>query len=182
MRHYEFEINLQIDGELGNEEQIELYNHLSICQECRDNFNKYNQLRRETKPIYNKNIANVLLNLNEDELIGTRDAGKVDSSKKFYKIGFYISAAAAIILLFFLTSSKSKETFVTKNEVRIDTIFVKKEIPITQNKTVRAYSITPGKRSVFVESSQKAYLQYVMSLRSITFDDGNEKNNNRSNL
>jgi uncharacterized membrane protein (UPF0127 family) len=152
MKHFDYEINLFVDGELGEVDKKEMFIHLSECEKCRNTLSDFLLLKEKSRLHIAENIIEIKNTPKKNNL--------------FYKIGFYSSAAAAIVLLFLLTSSKPKETFVTKNEVRIDTIFVKKEIPIAQNKIIPAHSITPGKRRMPEESSQKEYLRYVMNLRT----------------
>lgn len=155
MKHFDFEINLFVDGELGEADKKEMFTHLSECEECRNTLSDFLLLKEKSRMHITENIKEI--------------QNSPKKNKLFYKIGFYTSAAAAIVLLFLFATSKPKETFVTKNEVRIDTIFVKKEIPIAQNKIAPAHSITPGKRRMPEESSQKEYLRYVMSLPTLTF-------------
>ena len=157
MKHFDYEINLFVDGELGEADKKEMFIHLSECEQCRNALSDFLLLKEKSRMHIADNIKEIKNTPKKNNL--------------FYKIGFYTSAAAAIVLLFLLTSSKPKETFVTKNEVRIDTIFVKKEIPIAQNKTAQAHSATPGKRRVPAESSQKEYLRYVSGLRSERMTD-----------
>ena len=184
MKHYEYEINLHFDGELDNEQEIELYNHLSVCRECRENFNAYNRLRRETKTVYNKKITGILFQPDSEteELNKIISTKKIENLSKYYRAGFYTSAAAAVILLFLLIAVKPKETILTRNEVRIDTVFVNKDIPVAQNQVTNAHSVTPGKRKVHVESSQKEYLRYVMSIPTITFTDAGKNSKEGRNL
>jgi hypothetical protein len=157
MKHYDYEINLFVDGELAETEKQELFAHLAECNECRNAISELLLLKEKSR----LHIA--------ESINGIKKAPKKINA--FYKIGFYSSAAAAIILLILLAAGKPKETFVTKNEVRIDTVFVNKEIQIAQNKITEARSVTPGKRIVPVETSQKEYLRYVMSLRTIDFSN-----------
>ena len=152
MKHFDYEINLFVDGELNEIDKKEMFIHLSVCEECRNTLSDFLILKEKSRMHIAENIKEIKNTPKRNNL--------------FYKIGFYTSTAAAIVLLFLLTSSKPKETFVTKNEVRIDTIFVNKGATIAQNKTAPAHSVTPGKRKVPAESSQKEYLRYVMNLRT----------------
>jgi len=164
MKHFDYEINLFVDGELGGADKNKMFIHLSECEECRNILSDMLLLKEKSRIHITKNINEIKNSPKKNNL--------------FYKIGFYTSAAAAIVLLFLFATSKPKETFVTKNEVRFDTIFVKKEILIAQNKITPAYFITPGKRRMPEESSQKEYLRYVMSLpaEKITNADLIQKN------
>lgn len=152
MKHYDYEINLFIDGELVETEKQEMFIHLASCEKCRNTFEDFIRLKESTRKIIGEDISEI--------------KNKPKRTNLFYRIGFYASTAAAIIFLFIITTSKPKETFVTKNEVRVDTVFVKPRIPEVNNQITMTHSATPGKRSVSVESSQKEYLRYVASLRT----------------
>ena len=96
-----------------------------------------------------------------------RIKNKPKTTNLFYRIGFYTSAAAAILLLFILVAAKPKETTVTKNGVRVDTVFIQKEISNTQNYVNQANSFNPGKKESYPEASLKNHLLYVMGLRTV---------------
>jgi hypothetical protein len=157
MKHYDYEINLFADCELEEEKREELFSHLVGCKECQNLLADLLLMKEKSRTYCADNITKL------------QSAPKRTS--KFYKIGFYSSAAAAVILLFLLTTAKPKETYITKNEVRIDTVFVQKEIPIAQLQKANSNSFTPGKKELKVESSQKSYLLYVNSLHSIKITD-----------
>ncbi len=154
MNHYEYEINLFADGELPQHEQKELFFHLAECGECQKTLSDYLLLKEKSRDFCSQNIS-LLKN-------------KPSKQNLFYKVGFYSSAAAAVILLFILFTNKQTPTYFTKNEARVDTVFVQKEVPSPQNQTVKISSLTPGKKE-FVFTSQKEYLRYVMSLRTEVF-------------
>ena len=153
MKHYEYEINLFVDGELEKEKQSELFEHLAACNECQSLFTDTFTLKEKTRLFCIENLNQI--------------KNKPKPVSKFYKIAFYVSSAAAVLLLFLLITAKPKETFITKNEVRVDTVFVEKErtIALANNKSFS----TPGKEKLF--NSQERYLQYVNSLRTIKFTD-----------
>src|ERR1035437_2790820 len=106
MKHFDFEINLFVDGELGEKDKKEMFIHLSECEDCRNMLSDLLLLKEKSRIHITKNI-NEIRNLPK-------------KNNLFYKIGFYTSTAAAIVLLFLFATSKPKGTFVTKNEVRID--------------------------------------------------------------
>lgn len=160
MRHYEFEINLFVDGELAGESRKELFEHLSECSECQNTFSQFLQIKEKSRTFCSDNLNQI--------------KNKPKQSTKLYKIGFYTSAATAVFLLFFLVSQKPKETLITKNQVRVDTVFVQKENSNTQFQKTNANSITPGMKELPKESSQKAYLHYVMNLRTEKFTEADK--------
>lgn len=147
MKHFEYEINLFTDGELAKQDQKELFVHLVVCGECQKTLSAYLLLKEKSRDFCSQNIS----------LLKNKPAWQ----NIFYKVGFYTSAAAAVILLFILFTNKPAPTYITKNEVRVDTVFV-------QNQTVSNNSLTPGKKEL-VSTSQKEYLRYVMSLRTEVF-------------
>lgn len=159
MKHYDYEINLFIDGELDEENREELFLHLAECNECRNTFADLLLLKEKSKAHCSESINQL--------------KQKPSVAKSFYKFGFYAASAAAVFLLFFLVSQKPKETFTTKNEVRIDTVFVQKEIPVTQNQLTNTNSLTPGKKEL-IQSSQQEYLRYVMNLRTEKFTEADK--------
>ena len=164
MKHYEYEINLLFDGELNKKEQVELYHHLSICDKCQEDFNKYNMLKAQTKSVYEKKLYEMFLpqeNVSTDSTDIKRN-NRIKYSNTFYRIGFYTSAAAAIVLMILLTTSSPKRVFITKNDSRVDTVFIQQEK--NTPKITAAHSKAPGKRDVPVKSSQNEYLRYVMNL------------------
>jgi len=152
MKHYEYEINLFADGELPAQEQKELFVHLSECGECRKNLSDYYQLKERSRDFCAQNIS---------QLKNARSKSNI-----FYKTGFYISAAAAVILLFLLFTDKPAPTYITKNEVRVDTVFVQKEVPTNQIQTVRNNSLTPGKKGLNPKTKRQPYLEYLLTLRT----------------
>ncbi len=155
MRHFNEEINLFVDGELDREKQSEMFAHVAECGECRKLFSDLITLKEKARIICAENL---------DEI---KNKPKAQNVGKFYRAAFYASSAAAILLLFLLATAKPKEVLVTKNEVRVDTVFVGKEKAIA---IVKKNSFSPpGKEELF--NSQEKYLQYVNSLRTIKFTD-----------
>ena len=157
MKHYEYEINLFADGELPREDQKELFVHLAECDECRKILADYLLMKERSREFCSKNISLIMNKPSKQNII--------------YKVGFYTSAAAAVILLVIMLTNKPAQTYNSKNEVRVDTVFVQKEIPIAQNQLTSNNSLTPGKKELIEESSQKAYLHYLMSLRTVKITD-----------
>ena len=151
MKHYDFEISLFIDGELENEKHNELFSHLAGCADCQKLLADSLVLKEKARVFCTENINEI--------------KNKPKAVNKFYKYGFYASAAAAVLLIFLLASTKPKEVLVTKNEVRVDTVFVEKAI--NTNQIVAVNTITPGKKVVTAKNKKReAYLDYLFSLRS----------------
>ncbi|MBI3123364.1 MAG: zf-HC2 domain-containing protein [Ignavibacteriales bacterium] len=132
MKHYEYEINLFVDGELEKEQQSELFEHLAACEDCQSLFTDTLILKEKTRSFCVENLNQI--------------KNKPKPVSKFYKIAFYTSSAAAVLLLFLLITAKPKETFITKNEVRVDTVFVEKEKPL----------LNEGNKNLFANTKQKS--------------------------
>ncbi|KAF0139594.1 MAG: hypothetical protein FD122_3144 [Stygiobacter sp.] len=132
MKHYEYEINLFVDGELEKEQQSELFEHLANCEDCQSLFTDTLLLKEKSRVYCAENLYQI--------------KSKPKPVSKFYKIAFYTSSAAAVLLLFLLITAKPKETFVTKNEVRVDTVFVEKEKPL----------LNEGNKKLFANIKQKS--------------------------
>ena len=182
MKHFEFEMSLYIDGELPEENEKELFIHLSNCSQCREQFLKFHKIRENVKNFFVKRLepesaANVAVLQNERENSSGMNISNEPSVKKnirpdqisndikvrnkFYKYAFYISSSAALLLLFLSFISKPKIQYLTKNEVRVDTVFVQKEKPalkfVKQEKTTKG--INPGENN-------STYLKYLATLPS----------------
>lgn len=157
MKHYEYEINLFSDGELPPHDYKELFVHLAECDECKKSLADYLLLKEKSKEFCSKNIS-FLMN-------------KPAKQNMFYKVGFYTSVAAAVLLLFMLFTNKPIQTYNAMNGARVDTVFIQKEVPSTQNQNVKNNSLTPGKKELRKETSQQAYLNYMMSLRTVKITD-----------
>lgn len=155
MKHYEYEINLFVDGELEKEKQSELFEHLAACKDCQTLFTDTLTLKEKTRLFCVENLNQI--------------KNKPKPASKFYKIAFYTSSAAAVLLLFLLITAKPKETFITKNEIIVDTVFVEKEIPIAQNQLSKSSSLPPGKLEQLI--SQQMYLRYVQNLHTEKITD-----------
>ena len=154
MQHYEYEINLYLDKELQAEKEPEMFQHLSVCDDCRKTFYNYKLVKEKSNQHFKNKYENI----------------PSENSREFnpYKVISYISAAAAVILLFILFTNKPVPTYITKSKVRVDTVFVQKELPFTQNQIAQNNSLTPGTKEL-VQTSQQEYLRYVMSLRTEVF-------------
>jgi len=159
MRHYEYEINLLLDGELEEQEQINIFVHLSECAICREQYVEYLQLKNASKNILNKEITAILASNTKFNPIETLSEFPRKKSTFIYKIGFYTSAAAAILLFFLLINHKPEINYSTGAQVRVDTVFVPREKIVykeaAQLKTTQ--NITP-------ESNQRSYLKYLATL------------------
>lgn len=156
MKHYEYEINLFWDNELSSEEEAELYLHLSICDDCRKDFQKYRQLKEKS--------------INHFKKYGAQRANQTKTFNPFPVIS-YISSAAAILLLYLLVTNSSKETFITKNEIRTDTVYVIKKIPLKEIllvQPVKNKSITPNRYT------EESYIKYVLDLPTIKITNDSE--------
>lgn len=152
MKHYDYEINLFIDGELEEKNREELFLHLAECNECRNTFADLLLLKEKSKMYCSENINQL--------------KQKPSSSKSFYKFGFFAASVAAVFLLFFLVAQSPKDSFIAKNIVRVDTVFV-------QNQSKNINSLTPGKKEL-IQTSQQEYLHYVMSLRTEKFTEADK--------
>ncbi|OGU64220.1 MAG: hypothetical protein A2499_02105 [Stygiobacter sp. RIFOXYC12_FULL_38_8] len=154
MKHYEYEINLFVDGELEKEKQSELFEHLANCNDCQSLFTDTLILKEKTRLFCVENLNQI--------------KNKPKPVNKFYKIAFYASSAAAVLLLFLLITAKPKETFITKNEVRVDTVFVEKAV----NNEIKNVS-TLGKKLKTINSNQFSLVNEMKEMKSakITFSD-----------
>lgn len=168
MEHCEYEINLFVDGELPSGNTKEVFLHIAECEYCSKYFSEILLVKEKSKGYFTKHF----------------DRLKNEHPKKnyFYKLAFYFSAAASIVLLMITLFDRPEIKYISKNEVRVDTIFVAKGIPIARTKTQRDFSFTPGKKEQSAEPSLKSYLRYVMSLRTVEFTNANHKTNNGSEL
>ncbi|PKL82533.1 MAG: hypothetical protein CVV24_09675 [Ignavibacteriae bacterium HGW-Ignavibacteriae-3] len=152
MKHFDDEINLFIDREIEEERRKELFAHLAGCDECRNTLSELLLIKERSRNYLTENL-NFIKN-------------KPDKSNMIYKIGFFTSAVAAVILLLMLTTSKPEKIYITKNEVRVDTVFVQKEVPSVQNQIANANSLTPGKKELIQKTKRQPYLEYLMTLRT----------------
>ncbi len=158
MKHFETEINLFIDNELEESEQEKLFGHLATCLNCREKLSRLILLKERT----NKIIS--------DELTGLISVPRKEN--KVYKISFYAATAAAAVLLIIVLSFKPKEKLVIKNEIRVDTVFVRERNNVVNTKKVTGGIKTPGVIKPSEQSNQKEYLRYVMNLRKVEFNSG----------
>lgn len=159
MKHFSEEINLFVDGELHREKQSEMFAHTAECGECRKLFSDLITLKEKSRIFCAENLEEI------------KNKPKVQTIGKFYRAAFYASSAAAILLLFLLATAKPKEVLVTKNEVRVDTIFVEKSI--VQNQPTVA-NISNAAKKVNKSKPQKSpYLAYLLSIKTeqVTFAD-----------
>ena len=152
MKHYEYEINQFVDGELPQQEHKGLFDHLAGCDECQKTLSDYYLLKERSREYSTRNLSQI--------------KNTPSKNNMFYKIGFYTNAAAAVMLMFILFTNKPATLFVTKNEVRVDTVFVQKEVPLPQNQSVNNNSLTPGKKELIQKRKRPPYLEYLLSLRT----------------
>jgi hypothetical protein len=166
MKHYEFEINLLIDGELPENAKDELFTHLSTCRECQNSLSQYLLLKEQSREFCIQKINK----------LKPKDVEKIN----YYKIPFYISAAAAIILIFLFIGIKTQTTYITQKYVKVDTVFVS-----SKNKTlVHLQKEIPPMNKVKKESAERIpdpSISYLFNLQSEKITDVDlVKNNNRS--
>ncbi len=172
MKHYEYEINLLFDGELTNEEQTGLFNHLASCQICKDNFANYNRLKGEMNSIHKKNIADILIEKgNAADDVANRQTTIGKKKITLYKIGFYASTAAALLLLFLQLSTKQPTTNYS-TITKIDTVFVNKKVPVFV--TMYITKQMDKKEKVASKLNDKSYIDYIMELPTIKLKPENE--------
>ena len=197
MKHYEYEINLFADGELPDEESREMFIHLAECSECRNLYSEFILLEKRIKEYHANKVNETISGANTtvrrgdkesrnahltDNAVGTSSSQFIKSAGRsglFYKTAFYISSVAAMLLFFIAINKNQKTTIYTKNEVRVDTIFVAKEKTIVRYIKQAGNSLTPGKKELLEKEANRDYLQYVMNLRSekVTDADLVQKNN-----
>ncbi len=158
MKHFNEEINLFVDGELDREKQSEMFAHTAECGECRKLFSDLITLKEKSRIFCAENL---------DEI---KNKPKVQTVGKFYKAAFYASSAAAILLLFLLATAKPKEVLVTKNEVRVDTLFVEKEKTILNEVNKKLFVTTKPMRK---RSNEFALVNEMKKMKTtkITFSD-----------
>jgi len=156
MKHYDYEINLFVDGELTVDEEKKLFIHLSDCDECRKEFSEILLLKEKSRKFISDEISKL--------------TGKLNRRVGIFKVTTISSVAASIVLLLLLLTSKPEKEFYTKNIVRVDTIYVSKSLPITQTKITKGSLNTPREKRPPESSSQKEYLRYVMNLRKVEFN------------
>lgn len=149
MKHYYEEINLFVDCELEEEKAAEIFKHIGECQECRKLLSDLILLKEKSRTFCAENL---------------REINKPKPENKFYKVAFYASSAAAVLLLFFLSTSKPKETYFTQNIVRVDTVYIPKEIPAgtIQN----AVSFSPAKQIIKTGKIKSPYLAFIRNLKT----------------
>lgn len=161
MKHYELEINDFLDGELETDEQRELFAHLSECELCCGNFNKYLLLKQESAKQIGKDIHSIIGEVKTTVSLPAADIKQITPVKNniFYKTAFYTSAAAALILFFLLINHKPEINYLTRETSRVDTVFVPMEKvvykTIQQTKTIK--EISP-------EANQKTYVKYLAGI------------------
>lgn len=175
MKHYEYEINLFVDGELPKEQSREMFLHMAECTECRNIYSDFILLEKKSKEYFERKINGIIANqtpkISEREVTGVpiksiNEKGNNKSGNLFYKIAFYISAAAAVIFLFLFIGKQQEPVYPKRSEVRVDTVFVPKEKTIIKLVKDSGSSDTPGNKDLREKEKNRRYLQYVMNLRS----------------
>lgn len=153
MKHYEFEMSLYIDGELPKEEEANLFSHLTECGECRKVFLSLHKVKKMAKDHFTKKL----------EIPDKKEKAEGN----IYKYSFYAASAAAVFLLIFFLNRKPVTVYTTKNEMRVDTIYIRKEKP--ELKIVK-------KERVYPEANQKNYVHYVMNLPTYKITEKDKSN------
>jgi len=104
MKHYDYEISLFIDGELPDEEQNKLFEHLAECYECRSALVEFQSTKIKSKSYYGAQLP---------EANGTiiPMAPEVKTAKtNIFKTAFYIAAAACMLIgLLFLMNQMQQD-------------------------------------------------------------------------
>jgi hypothetical protein len=137
MKHYEYEINLFVDGELSPGGKTELFNHLAYCEMCRNDLEEYYKVKNKARKFCDDKISSLMPHNSIDvfkESVPSKKSSILSANKEitspknnFYKYSFYTAAATVAVLSFLLVSIKPQIKQLTKNEVRVDTIFVRQE-------------------------------------------------------
>jgi len=157
MEHYKFEISQFCDGELEEKETSQLFGHLAGCPECRKVFNEYLFIKEKAKDFCAGKISDSIKNTIPGKDVPADGRHNLKEGKRkglFYKTGFYISAAAAIILLFINLNTKKETVFMTKNEIKKDTVFIPKE-----KKIIKYVKVNQSP-----EMNNRKYLEYVNTI------------------
>jgi len=149
MKHYEFEMSLYLDGELPKENEMELFSHLTGCEECRKEFLKFHLVKEKTKNHFTKKLE-------VNEL-------KKDNRSKIYKIGFYAVSTAAV-LVFFLLSKEPETVYLSKTDVRVDTLIVPKEKVVMRYLKQKDKTYTKSIKSKGKIPISKEDVTYLISL------------------
>jgi len=167
MKHYEFEINLLIDGELPENAKDELFAHLSTCRECRNSLSQYLLLKEKSGEFCIQKINK----------LKPKDVEKIN----YYKIPFYISTAAAIILILLFIGIKTPATYITKKYVKVDTVFVSYKNKTLVNLQKEITPTNKGEKKSAEQIPDPNYISYLFSLPSEKITDADlVKNNKRS--
>lgn len=157
MKHYDFEINLLLDGELPESDKDELFTHLSKCRECSDAFSQYLLVKEKSKEFCIQNLDSTL--------------NKNAARNRLYKYSFYMSAAAVVILIMLLAGIKLQPVYVTKVHVKTDTVYVQDKTGILAlNQTIKPPMILAGNKLSKGKPESK-FLYYVFSLPSEKITD-----------
>jgi Predicted transmembrane transcriptional regulator (anti-sigma factor) len=151
MKHYEFEISLLIDGELDNSGRNELFAHLAKCDECRETFTEYLQLKDKSKEFCVKEMSKP-----KNKLHGNN----------FYKISFYASAAAAVILIIMLVNIKPPAKYITKTVIKHDTLLIADKSTAMEKKLPAKTSLTAKSKINQAKKKDEKLIQYVLNIPS----------------
>lgn len=154
MKHFEYEINLLVDGELPDADKKEVFAHLAECEECRMLFTQYLSIKDKSADY----CAHLIKGAKQEK----KNPYAVKTGN-IYKSAFYISSAAAILIAFFLFNRMPDTHYIKKNEVRVDTVFVPKEKQVIKyvNSAGKPEKRTPEEKTL----KQQSYLSFVNGLR-----------------
>lgn len=105
MKHFDYEISLFIDGELPDEEQNKLFEHLAECTECRSTLVEFQSTKTKFKSYYGSQLPEA----NGTIIPVTSEVKKIKTN--LYKTAFYVAAAACLLIgiLFLLNRANEKE-------------------------------------------------------------------------
>lgn len=153
MKHYEQEINMLIDDELPENNRSELFSHLANCDECSSLYNDYIIISSKSKQVSSANIEMLKL--------------KSINQGRFYKHAFYFTAAASVMFFMLFLFGKSGNGFSNASSEKLDTVYIQKQHFV---KNVKVDELEKGSsKPKLIYNSDKEYLDYINSLRTISF-------------
>jgi hypothetical protein len=154
MKHYEFEISLFVDGELPEMGKKELFTHLSECMECRDTLSEYLLLKEKGASFCAVKMETLKKN--------------GQAKNRFYKYILYTSAAAAILIL--ALNINLKPHYITKTEIKYDTVFVSQRIEADNNVKMKPV-LTSNKKRILKEIKASKMIYNIKNMASVKITD-----------
>ncbi len=104
MKHYDYEISLFIDGELPDEEQNKLFEHLAECTKCRSTLMEFMDIKDKSEKYFAEQLpesdGTVIPLFNQTQ----------KNKRNYYREAFYFAAAACLLLGFLFLLNKTEET------------------------------------------------------------------------